>query len=399
MHESNVKMGFILKIVLVSLCVMSARCSPALVIYAVDTLFSDPPYNYTSQFELQKGLPQGSIVVISYESDELASVIQQPNLNPVPDVVIGIDNINQYNLSANSFLAYNSPSLNNIPSVLYGRTSAYSLLPYEYGRIAIIANVTRIGGAFDPNSLTLSSVRNRPDILRKLIIEDPTLAVEGAAFLLSTIATYGDASVGIVGQITTQGDWRQWWRDVLPYVKVFPSWDSAFAEFDDTSSQYSLMVSYELDPIYNHCVEGLDDTVAVLLNGSLWYLIESLGIYKDAANVTLAQEFVDWFLSSQVQTLIPDHEWMFPAEANITLPSCYRTQQVLPEYILNENISSVIVASNLKSWVSQWSQIYQASVTTSTTSLSTSSNFALPILQLSFYSLLSTIIFAIIFPH
>jgi hypothetical protein len=55
------------------------------------------------------------------------------------------------------------------------------------------------------------------DILRTLIVQDPEISDMGAAFFLSTIATFGDPKAGVLGMVTGS-DWQTWWTSVLQYL-------------------------------------------------------------------------------------------------------------------------------------------------------------------------------------
>lgn len=74
---------------------------------------------------------------------------------------------------------------------------------------------------------------------------------------------------------------------------------------------------------YNFCTTNATDILSLDLGGDLWYLIEAIGVSNRSTNATLALQFVNWWLSGTIQALIPDHEWMFPAELNVTLPACF----------------------------------------------------------------------------
>ena len=47
-------------------------------------------------------------------------------------------------------------------------------------------------------------------------------------------------------------------------------------------------------------------------------------MHNRSKNSAVALQFVNWFLSDQIQQLIPDHEWMFPARSNVALPPCFK---------------------------------------------------------------------------
>eukprot|EP00026_Physarum_polycephalum_P010370 Phypoly_transcript_10532.p1 GENE.Phypoly_transcript_10532~~Phypoly_transcript_10532.p1 ORF type:complete len:389 (+),score=48.63 Phypoly_transcript_10532:27-1169(+) len=348
----------------VTLLVGYTNASPALVIYAESDLFQYPPYNYTQAFEQFIGLPAGSVSLVPVPDSQLAGIVAG-NISGQLDIVIGIDNIRQYSLPQNTFISYASPQLQYIDPQLYAQVSGFNLFPYEYGRVTIIGNSTRIGTKFDPTNLTLHNIAAHIDILKSLIVQNPTEGETGAAFLLASVATFGDSKAGVVGEVTGT-NWQDWWTTVLSYAKVEDSWSDSWDLFQKDST-YNLLVSYELDPSYYACTEGENDIIALNLANDQWYLVETIGIHNKTGNLTLAQQFVDWFLSPAVQNLIPEHEWMFPARNNATIPACFKTN-VSPNPEFNEILNATTITANFKNWISQWNAISSMPRTTTATS-------------------------------
>eukprot|EP00026_Physarum_polycephalum_P010583 Phypoly_transcript_10750.p1 GENE.Phypoly_transcript_10750~~Phypoly_transcript_10750.p1 ORF type:complete len:388 (+),score=59.92 Phypoly_transcript_10750:66-1229(+) len=342
--------------------------STSFVIYADNSLFEYPPYNYTQAFEQFAGLPAGTVKLVALPDIDLVDKITGHLSGDLPDVVIGLNNIYQYNLPQNTFLPYNSPQIQFIDPHLYAQVSQFNLIPYEYGRVTIIGNNTRIGTKYDPSTITLHNITSNTDILRSLIVQDPSKGETAAAFLLGSIAAFGDSKAGIVGEVSGT-DWQTWWKTVLAYSRVEDTWESAWALFQN-STDYSLMVSYELDPSYFACTKNESDIIALNLENDQWYLIHSIGIHNKTSNETLAQQFVDWWLSLPIQTLIPDHEWVFPARNNVTIPSCFKTN-VSPNPQFNEILNSTTITQNYNSWISEWTTLNAKPAPTSSTSSTT----------------------------
>eukprot|EP00026_Physarum_polycephalum_P004496 Phypoly_transcript_04517.p1 GENE.Phypoly_transcript_04517~~Phypoly_transcript_04517.p1 ORF type:complete len:218 (+),score=24.44 Phypoly_transcript_04517:515-1168(+) len=203
-------------------CLLSIIClffgsSVSFIIYADKTLFEYPFYNYTAAFEQFAGLPSGSVKLVAVPDSILVDLVTEGNLSVnAPDVVIGINNIRQYELPQNTFIPYNSPQVQFIDPHLYGQVSEFNLFPYEYGRVTIIGNSTRIGTKYDPSTVTLHNIATNPDILRTLIVQDPSQGETGASFLLGSIATFGDSKAGVVGEVSGS-DWQTWWKSILEY--------------------------------------------------------------------------------------------------------------------------------------------------------------------------------------
>ena len=51
--------------------------------------------------------------------------------------------------------------------------------------------------------------------------------------------------------------------------------------------------------------------------------VEGMGMLKGAPNADGAKAFIDFFISTQAQELLPLTQWMYPANKDVKLPACY----------------------------------------------------------------------------
>ena len=70
--------------------------------------------------------------------------------------------IHQYGIDKNTFSPVNPSELSFMNPHLAAQLSEYNLFPYEYGRVTLIGNKTRIGSKFDPATLSLHSLVSNP---------------------------------------------------------------------------------------------------------------------------------------------------------------------------------------------------------------------------------------------
>jgi len=336
-----------------------------LVIYTYSDLFSYPYINISREFEIAMGLDEGAVLLIGIGDDNLPNTILNPNLDPMPDVVIGIDNVEDLGVPPSTFMPISPPALANISSALYAHMSPFNLIPYEYARITIIANTSRIAGTYDPTTVTLQNFLSSTDMLKKFIVENPLTEETGVGFMLATIATFGDPEVGVEGQIPGQ-NWRDWWSVVLKYATVVSTWDEGFALFQEDEPAYELLVSWELDPTYFFCTENQTEIVELDLSQDEWYIVEGIGLFNKSTNQELAAQFIEWFLSGEIQTQIPLHEWAYPAKNNVTLPECFKGKYVSPDPSFNERLNKTTLLQFLPKWINDWNVILNTSRSTTT---------------------------------
>jgi len=265
------------------------------------------------------------------------------------DVVIGLDNIQIIRAKEKGILYRYTPSdIKEIPSwLIQSYDPQHYATPFDFGLIAFVYDTKYIGPE-EMKGLTFNSFINS-SLGRTLVVEDPRTSSTGLSFLLYEITVYSKYY---------HKDWRIWWEDVKPAVKS--SWGNAFDAF--SKGQYHIMVSYGTDPAYSVWSSNSTRYGAALAtyNGKLigWLQIEGIGIIKTSKHKELAEKFVDWFLSRDVQQEIPLNNWMYPANKYVKLPSCFKYAINMANVeVANLNMSQGEIASDLNSWLNEWVNI------------------------------------------
>ncbi len=338
-----------------------------LVIYTYESLLADPPYNFTSEFEKRYNLPAGSVKLVLFDDANtiLTRLILEKD-DPQADVVIGLDNVLVHKAKENGVLQpYDSNLLGTkIPLTLVNSLDPeHYLLPYDYGIISFWADKSRIGDLLSKTeNITLDDFKNNSTLSDMLIVENPIYSSPGLAFLLWTIAVYGDKDHGITG-VLGEGDWKEWWEITAPHLRIVKSWGEAIDEFFLPEANRPIMISYGTSPAYNLCNYNDSSTVAFVSNEKgnsyAWYQVEGIGLVKNAKHEDLAKQFIDWFLSEDLQQNIPLHQWMYPANNNVTLPPCYQQSAIDPSKVklLNDYIPSDKLKTYLDTWLDEWENV------------------------------------------
>jgi len=330
----------------------------ALTIYTYESLLADPGYAYDRAFEQYAGLPNGSVnVVLLDDAGSILTKAVSEKADPVADVLIGIDNALVSQARQQDILTPYQPKEADklVSGLVDGLASDYLLTPYDYGAIALWYLKQAFNSSIDTSSLKLNDLLQN-EVRNQLIVENPNLSSPGLGFLLSTIAMFGD-NAGVDSMI--QGGWRDFWRQLSDGTKLSPSWGDAISLLYTKEAKRSMMVSYSTSPAYGACLYNDTSTAAVLptINGTQygWQQIEGLGVVKNAPHEALAKEFIDWFISEELQSQIHLNQWMYPARAGITAPDCYDAA-IDPSTItpLNDRIPQNLLANNLTSWLDDW---------------------------------------------
>lgn len=330
-----------------------------LVIYTYNSLLADPGYEFDRAFESYAGLPNGSVRVVLL--DDSASIITTATAekdNPIADVLIGIDNTGVFEARKNGILTPYQPKGSDLllDGLVDGLASDYLLTPYDYGVISLWY-LDSLRGEIDSSNFVLQDLLD-PELAKQTIIEDPRLSSPGMGFLLETIAIYGDPAAGVTGVVS--GDWEAFWEELSNNVRITPSWGEAIALLYNEGEDRSMMVSYTTSPAYGNCVYGNDSTSSLLSNEGAghnwgWQQIEGLGLVNNAPHEDLGKEFIDWFISDEVQLQIYLNQWVYPAKTGIELPSCYSVVTPFDEItFLNDRIPIDVLEANLNDWLVRW---------------------------------------------
>ncbi len=320
--------------------------SGTLTIYTYKNLMNNPYYDIAGNFSAYSGISKDKITIVRF-SDAYALMNQliKEKTNPKADVVIGIDNalenaFNAFNASA-MFEPYTNQSvLNNLnQNLVINMGPNNNLIPYDYGVIGLNYNNSRLSSSMYPflHNFTLNDLINST-LSSKIVIENPETSTLGLGFLLWTISTYGDLSEGIFLNGFLSQNWHTFWQKLGKKFTIAPNYEDAYNIYSNSANGKLMVVSYTTTPAYDYCINHISSSSTLItsfvnetqLNSSAWFQIEGMGIVKNSPNQFLANKFVGWFLSKNVQNEIPTSQWLYPANTKATIPACFK-QSGIPD--------------------------------------------------------------------
>lgn len=265
--------------------------------------------------------------------------------SPTADVMFGVDNtLLSRALDAGVFEPYTSPALETVLPALQADTGDGQVTPIDYGDVCInIADAT-IAEAGVPAPTSLDDLIE-PAYRDMLVVEDPGTSSPGLAFLLATIARYGDG-------------WQDYWTALRDNgVSVAASWtDAYFGEFaGGGEGTRPLVVSYATSPpaeiVYAEDPKPEAPSTSVLTDGC-YRQVEYAGVLAGAADPAGAQQVVDWLLSEQVQADVPLSMFVFPAREGTPLPQVFTDFAAqVPDPL---QLAPEEVAANVGTWLADW---------------------------------------------
>jgi thiamine transport system substrate-binding protein len=268
---------------------------------------------------------------------------------PTADVIFGIDNtLISRAVDAGVLEPYTAADASSLIPELQGDTAGGMVTPIDYGDVCVNIDDTWFADKGITAPAILADLA-KPEYRDLLVVEDPATSSPGLAFLLATIAEYGDA-------------WPDYWSALQANgVKVASSWTDAYTgQFTAGGGGGSrpLVVSYATSPpaeiVYAADPKPSAPSTSVMTSGC-YRQVEYAGVLKGAANVAGAQQVVDWLLSEPVQADVPLSMFVFPAREGTPLPEVFTKFAAKVAQPLQ--LEPSLVAANLQTWLATWGEV------------------------------------------
>jgi thiamine transport system substrate-binding protein len=268
--------------------------------------------------------------------------------DPEGDVLFGVDNnLLARALEGDVFEPYESPELSAVDPALY-LDPENRATPIDRGDVCLNVDEGWYAerGLEPPTQLEdLILARYRG----QLVVENPATSTPGLAFLLATIAKFGDR-------------WHEFWRGLrLGDVLIVDGWEEAYnARFSGASGSKGnrpIVVSYASSPpaevIFRDPRPSQAPTSVV--ESSCFRQVELAGVLRGAKNEEGARELIDFMLSKRFQEDIPLQMFVFPARTDAALPEEFEKWAVVPEQPLE--LPPEEIEENRERWVDEWTEI------------------------------------------
>lgn len=258
--------------------------------------------------------------------------------SPLGDVVFGVDNtFARRAVDEGVFAPYES-------GVLPASAEQYaieSLTPVDMGDVCVNADTVWFEEAGLEVPATLADLAD-PAYRDLLVVSHPASSSPGLAFLAATVGAEGE-------------DWLEYWDALVANgVKVVPGWsDAYYTEFSgaDGEGPRPLALSYATSPAFTLSEDGSSSTTEALLE-TCFRQVEYAGVIAGAANEQGAQEFIDFLLSEEVQSMIPENMFMYPVDEDVELPADWAAFAPLSPSPFD--VPAEQVAAERDQWIKDW---------------------------------------------
>lgn len=264
--------------------------------------------------------------------------------NPLADVLFGVDDtFLSRALGADIFRAHRSDLLDQTPENI--RLDADNrVTPIDFGDVCLNYDREAIPDGSAPRSL--ADLATEP-FRGQLVVESPATSSPGLAFLLATIATFGEDG------------WQDYWRGLVANdVEVVADWDTAYySSFTRYGGDRPLVVSYASSPpaevIYSDPPTDVAPTGVV--TAGCYRQIEFAGILQGTEHPEAAADLIDFMLSVEFQEQIPLTWFVFPANTETPLPPEFVEHTALPTQ--PASVDPALIDANRERWINEWTDL------------------------------------------
>jgi thiamine transport system substrate-binding protein len=272
--------------------------------------------------------------------------------SPLADVLYGIDStFLSRALAADLFEPYRAPALDAVHDELV-LDPEHRVTPIDYADVCL--NIDRAafadGGLPAPDEL---SDLLDPALAGKLVVENPATSSPGLAFLLATIAAFGEDD---------EDGWRSFWAGLRANgVFVAAGWEEAYyGSFSGGSGggELPIVVSYASSPVAE-VVFGPDPDAAesptAAIDAGCYRQVEFAGILKGSQQPELAAALIDHLLAPQTQAELPLAMYVYPARADVPLPEVFERHALVPTAPLS--LDPAVIDVGREDWIREWTDI------------------------------------------
>jgi thiamine transport system substrate-binding protein len=267
--------------------------------------------------------------------------------NPLADVFFGIDNtFFSRAIDSGIMEPYESPLLAEIRDDLK-LDPENRLLPVDYGDVCL--NYDKAW--FKEKELTPPT--NLEDLTQEAyagltVVENPATSSPGLAFLMATVAHFGDPG------------YLDFWEQLVEQdVLVTSGWEDAYyGQFSRYDGDRPIVVSYASSPpaeVY-FADQPLDEapTASVIGDESCFRQIEFVGILTGTKKRELAEKLIDFLLDKEFQEDIPLNMFVFPANRTALLPDVFVEHTDIPSS--PATLPPEDIAAKREAWINAWTE-------------------------------------------
>ena len=293
------------------------------------------------KFEQQSGYDL--VVRGSGDAGALTNKLVLTKDNPLGDVAFGVDNtFASRALDEGVFAPYDAQLPAGVDEYQLPGDDEHRLTPIDNASVCVNIDDTWFADHKLAPPRTLEDL-TKPAYEDLFVTPGAATSSPGMAFLLTTIAAYGD-------------DWPDYWTKLMDNgAKLTAGWSDAY-EVDFTQGgghgDRPIVLSYDSSPAFT--VKDGKSTTSALLD-TCFRQVEYAGVLDGAGNPTGAEALIDFLLSPEVQAALPDSMYVFPVASDTPLPQEWAkfAKQPRTPYA----VDPADISDHRDEWLREWSDV------------------------------------------
>lgn len=285
-------------------------------------------------------------VVTGGDAGELVAKAVLTAGKPEGDVLWGVDNtLMSRALEADVFVPHRSAHFEDLDPRATKLVKDDLLTPVDTGDVCVNYDKAWFNdkGITPPASL---ADLVKPEYKGLLVVQNPNTSSPGLAFLLASIAQFGENS------------WQDYWSSLRDNdVKIVDGWTEAYTvEFSGSSGKGSrpLVVSYASSPpaevVYSD--PPVTEPPTGVVEATCFRQVEFAGVLRGTQHEEAAGKLVDYLSGPVFQADLPLTLFVNPANTTVELPQVFTDFAVQPASPLT--IDPADIETNRTAWLESW---------------------------------------------
>ncbi len=265
--------------------------------------------------------------------------------DPAGDVVFGVDNAFASRALDEGVFAGNEVEWpEGVARYALEGDDERRLLPVDNGNVCVNVDDTYFADkGIDPPASLDDLVR--PEYRGLFVTPSAATSSPGLAFLLATVAEYGDS-------------WPDYWEQLMANdTQVASDWTDAYqVAFTQGGGEGDrpIVTSYDSSPAFTVPKGSETSTTSALLD-TCFLQVEYAGVLEGAGNPEGAAKVLEWLVSPEVQAALPESMYVFPTVAGVELPPEWAAYAKRPE--TPYAVDPAEIAAKRDDWLTTWSDI------------------------------------------
>lgn len=263
---------------------------------------------------------------------------------PLGDVVYGIDNTFASRAITEGVLEPYTSSEAGADVAANAVDEEGYLTAIDIGDVCLNVDHEWFADAGIPEPTTLEDL-TEPAYRDLLVVTNPATSSPGLAFLLATIAEFGEDG------------WVDYWTALQANgLKVVSGWsDAYYVDFSGAAGEGDrpVVLSYASSPP-SEVPDGATEAPTGAMLDTCFRQVEYAGVLAGAANPEGAQQVIDWLLSPLVQADLPGSMYVYPVDSSVPLPDAWA--QFAPQPQSPYTLDPEVITEHRDEWIDTWTE-------------------------------------------